>query len=112
MAPPRSADIVPFPGRIRAAPGVDPAGGEESRIRLQRALRALEAAIAAQRAAVAGWRAALGDLAGSVGTLEASMQAYHRRLGTLGAEVAAVGSQARQLERWADAAARAGQPVR
>jgi len=90
-----TAAIIQFPRPLSVQP---PAADQ----RLGDALGRLDAALAAQRAAVADWRLAIADVRATVGRLGDGLRRYDAALGTLGQDVAAVGAQARSLERWAD----------
>jgi hypothetical protein len=103
---PVTGTVIPFPSR-RPAPNPAPNGDasrEEGQERLKRALAGLNNAVAGQRAAVAAWRSALADLSTVVSGLGDSLQRYHVNLDTLGTRVAGLHTQAKQLERTADAA--------
>jgi hypothetical protein len=96
---PPTAQIIAFPGRLAPPPVTD-----EGQERLKRAMASLEAAVVGQRSAVAAWRDALEELRTVMSGLGGSMQRYRDSLDVVGDRVAALHSQAVQLERTADAA--------
>jgi septal ring factor EnvC (AmiA/AmiB activator) len=90
-----TAEIVSFPAPPRTA---------ESR--LDRAMAELEAALAAQRAAIAGWRDSLKELQRSVESLGLGLRRYQITLHALGADITALNTAARRLEKQAGTALR------
>lgn len=98
MLEPRSAEIIPFPGRPPATERSPPRGPE----RLSEALAALDGALAAQRRAIGEWRGALADLRMATRGLGESVHAYRDGLGTLGARVAALRAKTAELASRAD----------
>ena len=90
-----TADIIPFPVRLKPA---EP----EPKDRLARALESLNAAMAEQKAALAAWRGALDALQTSTGGLGESLQRYQSSLGTLAGNVEALHGRAVTMEEWAD----------
>jgi hypothetical protein len=86
MAEQDSAAIIPFP---RSGP---------PQARLTASVARLEAAVAAQRAAIALWRRNLARPAEATGALRGSFVVYQSGLARLDAQVARLGTEARQLQ--------------
>ena len=102
-----TAEIIAFPAKSAEPVQVSPASSEllaeDPQERLRRALAALDAALASQRAAVISWRESLSALKGTMQDLGSSLSGYHDALGTLGARVTGLNTEARRMEAWADA---------
>jgi len=90
----QTAEIIPFPQRNALE--------NNDNDRLANALTALDIAVAEQRAAVSAWRESLTELRGVVSGLGAGLTDYQASLARLGAQVAALNSDARAMEDWAD----------
>jgi hypothetical protein len=100
----RSASIIPFPRRVAPECNVVPSGPDAGKVRLTRALEALEAALDEQKIALAVWRKALTQLKTTTGCLEQSLNSYQSNLWALRNGVSSLGDQARSLEQWAEKA--------
>jgi hypothetical protein len=90
-----TADIIPFPMRLKPA---EP----EPKDRLTRALESLNTAMGEQKVALATWRGALDALQTSTSGLGESLQRYQSGLGTLAGNVEALHGRAVTMEEWAD----------